>query len=820
MNRRPTRPLPQLARRVAVPLTLTLVGGSLVGTVAASPVAASPVMASPITASPITAGSPVVVSEVYGGGGNSGATYTHDFVELYNLSTAPVDLSTWRVQYFSATGTTPASTTSLVGTLAPSTHYLVQMAAGSGGTSPLPPPDATGSAALSGTSGRVVLLDATAIRDGMAYGPAATPVEGSPTPATTNTTSASRVSPCSDTDDNAVDFTVGPPSPRGSSSGSSPCVPVPPDGDPETVAEIQGAAHLSPLTGRRVNGVTGVVTARGPQGFWLQSTTPDADPATSEGLYVYTRTPPSPEPGDVVSVDGMVSEFRPGGASGNGNLTTTEVIGPTVRVLDHGQPLPAPVLLGHDRLAPAQTVEQGNPGNVENPQAPFRPDVDAIDFYESMEGMRVAIRDAQVVGPTASFGEIPVVPGKLQARHSVRSARGGVIYSGYDHPNAMRIQLDDALLAPGTMPAATVGDTIPGDTPGVLDYSFANFKLAVDTAPVLRPGHLRRERTTAARRGEVAVATFNVENLAPSDNPTKFARLATQVVQYLASPDVLALEEIQDDSGAADDGTISAGVTVARLTAAISAAGGPTYAARWVDPQDKTDGGQPGGNIRQVLLFRTDRGLSFIDRPGGDAQTATTVLRGPSGAQLSSNPGRIDPTNPAFMNSRKPLVTQFQYRGKALFVIANHFSSKGGDDPLFGRWQQPVRSSETARHAQAAVVRGFVDQLLAAEPGARVVVVGDLNDFEFSRTTDLLVGNGVTALTDLPRTLPASQRYTYIYQGNSQVLDHILLSRSLVRCGLSGRSPFRYDIVHTNSEFPDQDSDHDPQVVRLRLGGH
>ena len=201
---------------------------------------------------------------------------------------------------------------------------------------------------------------------------------------------------------------------------------------------------------------------------------------------------------------------------------------------------------------------------------------------------------------------------------------------------------------------------------------------------------------------------------------------------------------------------------------------------------------------------------------------------------LSASPGRIDPTNAAWEDSRKPLVGEFRYHGKSLFVIANHFASKGGDDPLFGRWQQPTRFSEGQRHEQAQVVRTFVDQLMAADDDARVVVLGDLNDFEFSQTADILVGSGGTALLDLPRTLAPQERYTYVYEGNSQVLDHILLSPELAGSESHGdghaygydlgrhrghRARFDYDVVHTNSEFHDQDSDHEPQVVRLDFRG-
>ena len=115
-------------------------------------------------------------------------------------------------------------------------------------------------------------------------------------------------------------------------------------------------------------------------------------------------------------------------------------------------------------------------------------------------------------------------------------------------------------------------------------------------------------------------------------------------------------------------------------------------------------------------------------------------------------------------------------------------------------------------------MRGFIDKLLAADPNARIVTLGDLNDFEFSQTTDILAGSGKTAMTDLPRTLPVNERYSYVYEGNSQILDHILLSPKLAQPWLGlGKPPFNYDIVHTNSEFPDQDSDHDPQIVRMTV---
>ncbi|MBK7610355.1 MAG: lamin tail domain-containing protein [Actinomycetales bacterium] len=761
----------------------------------------------------------VVIAEVYGGGGNSGAPLDSDFVELFNRGASPVDLTGWKVAYWSAAGTT-ASTTTLAGSLPVGGRYLVKEATGANTAAPdLPTPDATGTITMSATAGRVAVLDASgATVDLVGYGSASVFEGTGPAPAPSNTTSVARIDACVDGDQNGTEFAAGAPSPANSSSPTQTCDVAPPPNPVETISQIQGMAHRSTLAGTPVNGVAGIVTARSNSGFWMQDPVGDGDLATSEGILVFTRTAPTVTVGDAVTVDGSATEFRPGGTGGSDNLTTTEIVSPVVTIASSGNPLPAPVVIGVDRIAPPQTIDVGNPGSVENASAVVDITRDAIDFYESMEGMRVAVRDARVVGPTASFGEIPVIPG--QTASAPWSSAGGVVYGSYTSPNAMRVQLDDALIPAGSMPAADVGDTLPGDTVGVLDYSFANFKLLVTAPPSVTAGGLARESTTPQSNNQLAVATFNVENLSPSNPQVKFDRLAAQVVTNLAAPDILALEEIQDNSGPADDGVVASDLTVSRFVAAIAAAGGPAYGARWIDPQNKTDGGQPGGNIRQVFLYRLDRDLQFVDRPGGDATTAVEVTGSGRSTALSISPGRIAPTSEAWSDSRKPLAGEFRFRGETVFVVAVHFSSKGGDDPLFGRWQEPVRFTEAQRHLQAAAVRDFADTLLAADPKARLVVAGDVNDFEFSTTADLLVGSGSTALIDLPRTVTPAERWTYVFEGNSQVLDHILISPALAVAPKGAKYPaYVYDIVHTNAPFHDQDSDHDPQVVRLAIRG-
>ena len=99
----------------------------------------------------------VVISQVYGGGGNSGATLTNDYIELRNRTLTAVSLTGWSVQYAASTGTSWQKT-SLSGSIAPGGYYLVQQAAGTGGTTPLPTPDATGTIAMSASSGKVALV--------------------------------------------------------------------------------------------------------------------------------------------------------------------------------------------------------------------------------------------------------------------------------------------------------------------------------------------------------------------------------------------------------------------------------------------------------------------------------------------------------------------------------------------------------------------------------------------------------------------------------------------------------------------------------------
>jgi len=572
------------------------------------------------------------------------------------------------------------------------------------------------------------------------------------------------------------------------------------------IRDIQGAAHISPLNNQAVANVPGIVTAVRANGFYLQDPSPDTNDATSEGIFVFTSsTPPATAVvGNSVTVNGTVSEFRPG----TNGLTLTEITGPTVTLVSSGNALPAAIVLGIGGRVPITTTINTGTCNVESSCA-FNPDGDGIDFYESLEGMRVQINNAVVVGPRTDYTtnrEIPVI-GDNGANANVRTARGGIVIRSTDY-NPERIILNDWITGVSPLPAANVGDTF-ATVVGVIDYSFDNYKLQVTAMPTLVAGGLTQETTPTQTGSQFSIATFNVENLDPSDGAAKFAGLASLIVNNMQSPDIIAVEEVQDNNGATNDAVVDASTTWTTLINAITSAGGPTYQYRNINPVDDQDGGETGGNIRVGFLFRTDRGMAFVDRAGGTSTAATTVNNVSGAPQLSYSPGRIDPTNSAFNASRKPLAGEFTFGGSTLFVIANHWNSKGGDQPLYGPNQPPTLSSETQRNQQATIVRNFVANILTIDANARVVVLGDLNDFEFSNPLTTLKNGGM--LTDMIEVLSQNERYSYIYQGNSQALEHILVS--------GGLATFRrrVDVVHVNAEFATRWSDHDPLIAVFDL---
>ncbi len=581
-----------------------------------------------------------------------------------------------------------------------------------------------------------------------------------------------------------------------------------------TIAQIQGAGHRSSLVDRTVR-VTGVVTIARGTGFYLQSETPDSNPATSEAVFVTASDGAQVARGNRLTIVGRVTEARPGcGDCGPGDpafdyLSVTEIVAHSVVIESGRAQLPAPVVIGWaGRRPPAARIDSHPEGDVEDPKnQDFDPCADAIDFYESLEHMLIRVDDARAVGPTTASGEIAVVGDDGRAA-TPRTPRGGMLLRPGDS-NPERILIDDALVSES--PKVDVGARFVEPIVGVMGYSHGNFKL-FNSVPLIVEGanDLRRETLGLGDRAtnQLDIATFNVENLSAVDAAERFDGLAEIVVRSLKAPDVLVLQEVQDDSGAADDGVVTSVATLSSLAHSIAAVGGPLYEFADVAPADGADGGQPGGNIRVALMVSALRGASLVRRDGASADVANEIVVDDSRARLRFSPGRIDPANAAFVNGRKPLAAEIAFRGSRLVVIANHLRSKTADEPLFGRWQPPTLVSEAKRHAEAQVVANFVGALRAADPALAVLVAGDFNDFEFSRPLAAFESAG---LINAVSSLPVVERYTYVFAGNSQALDHVFLSGSAAQHG------FAYDVVHVNAEFHDGRSDHDPAVIRVRL---
>jgi len=344
-----------------------------------------------------------------------------------------------------------------------------------------------------------------------------------------------------------------------------------------------------------------------------------------------------------------------------------------------------------------------------------------------------------------------------------------------------------------------------------MDYDYGNFKIQVTDDVAFNSGDLLPEaELLQSEKNQIRIASYNVYNLSALDTQ-RIAYLADQIVRDLASPDVIGLQEIMDNDGSDGDKEVSADQTYQGIIEAIIRMGGPQYAYVDIDPLPETEGGIPWGNIRQGFLYRLDRGLSLVNAPAGEARTPVEILEQGGEPVLSHNPGRIDPMNPAFYSSRRPLVVGFSYQGETLFIVNNHFASKGPDKDLFGEFQPPLLESENQRIKQAQVVHDFVAELLAVDPDSKVIVLGDLNDFQFSPPLETISGD---IMLNLILTLPIEEQYTYIYEGNSQALDHILISAGLEE---NLRS---FDIVHFNCEFryDGRMSDHDVLVAMFEFG--
>ena len=560
------------------------------------------------------------------------------------------------------------------------------------------------------------------------------------------------------------------------------------------IRDIQAKKHFTNYENVAVNEITGVITHfYNGANFVIQDPNGDGDWKTSEAIIVNRASASSSfQVGDVVTVAGTVEEwFYKGYSDMKDNDLPLTRIRSTEVVKDGTAELPEPLVIGEDVFPPTQNID--NDGLTS-----FNPEEDGIDFWESLELMRVGVSDAQIVGPQ-DYGEVFVVSKK--APNNTFHKMGGILLAEDDYnPERITVTTGDNVVA-------KAGDSFAEMPVGVLGYGFGNYQIWTNPAelPAILDGGTKPEQTWIENaEDKLTVAAYNVENFSADPSHTsdeKAALIGESFVNDLNSPDIITMVEVQDNDGPITSGNSDATASYERIIKEIQEAGGPTYAWTDIAPEYNKDGGEPGGNIRVGYLYNPER-VTLSEGTKGTATQDTEWVEG----ELSLNPGRIQPF--AMPNTRKPVAAQFEFQGEQVVVIGAHLNSKGGDQGLFGQTQPPFLGSVEERIELATAINEFVAEGLAQDPDLNVIVAGDMNDFEFTPALDALKGD---ILTNKVEDVPLEDRFSYYYQGNSQVLDHLLVTNNLA-------ANTQLDMVHINALFMEQHgraSDHDPLLAQI-----
>ncbi len=562
------------------------------------------------------------------------------------------------------------------------------------------------------------------------------------------------------------------------------------------ICDIQGDGKNTPFLGEQVQ-TEGVVTAdfdnQSERGFFIQKEGCDDNASTSDGIFVYLNEMVEVvDVGDWVTVDGIAEE--------DFGLTRINTIQAGVGVVSSGHVLPPAV----DFSPPFNNLE-------------------ASSYFETRESMRVQAADTVVVGPTDARGYAFVIRagwGLDRVFHNDPAGTGEVIPISSD--GVYQIE-----------PDAQFGDQI-FNVEGVLNFTSGDFGIMLTRFPTLIRPNFQVPLTLPERSsGEMpfkvsgtslvpfSVATLNLHNLfdtvddpatedsvpSASDYQTKLKKLALTIHDGLGEPLLIAVQEAENNA------VLQALANRPEILA--------TYSYLWENSVDFR-------GIDVALLYQTER-VTVLDWEIRQGCTTVVDGLGPDGNGDVQNPvnaltcdtngdGELDGNR---LFSREPLLAHVEVcegicgEGGAVrdvWVIAVHLKSKTEDS-------KTVAYTLPRRLAQAQFVAGLYAEVVGSEPGAEVIVLGDFNDYFDSQTLSLLTGAGLTNL--MPR-VPHAEAYTYIFQGVSQIIDHVLVSPNLVSPSGMGLFP---TIVHLNANFPvsweGDDSvprratDHDPVVVRF-----
>ena len=550
-----------------------------------------------------------------------------------------------------------------------------------------------------------------------------------------------------------------------------------------SISAIQGAGLVSPQLGNAV-AARGVVTGdfQGSTqlgGFFMQQAVPGADPDTSEGIFVFAPDGADVAVGDYVQVLGTVAEFGGSGITATnsitqlGSVTSVAICGTTT--------LPAAVAIS----LPVTT---------------------ATDL-EKYEGMLVKFTDTLSVTEVfnlGKFGEVVLSAGGRQFNPTNGNGTATRVQN-----QLARIILDDAsskqnpapipyLSAGDTSGTRRVGDTVQNLT-GILSYGFNAYRIQPTSTPIFVASNAR-SATPPAVTGTLKVASFNVLNYFTTlgsrgaNNAAEFTRQRAKIVEAIVAidADVLGLTEIENN----------ANVAINDLVNAINTRMGTTTYAPLL-------AGSVGADQIKV---------DAIYKPARVHKLGNPVL--PTGAELVPFSGSN--------SNRPPLAQRFAAvsNGGNFWFVINHFKSKGSC-PTSGDIDAGQGCWNLLRTQQATALNGFVNKLRASSNENDVLMMGDFNSY---LREDPIKTLGTAGHESLLERLPAANRYSYVFNGETGALDQAHASDSLKTqvtdvnvWHINSDEPI---VLDYNTEFKTDDryaptpfraSDHDPVIVGLTL---
>ena len=569
----------------------------------------------------------------------------------------------------------------------------------------------------------------------------------------------------------------------------------------KNIGEVQGESHQSPLVGKEVVINNVVVTKTDKTGFYVQDKVSDNNPRTSDAVYVASKD--KVESGDLLKVQGTVKEgymeeysVKPGQTFKKpaGSLTVTQIINATI------------TKLGKADLPKALNISEKMPKDiVDNTPTKYNPETEALDYWESLEGMLVEVTKPKVTGPQYK-GDIYVLPGDYKGQ-KLNNIGGVNLRPGVQNTEVLPITVGNSFVAKAK-------DYFNENITGVVTYKNKTYKIdPIDPNALkglLQDGGLTREVSKIyPSEDKLTIASYNIENFSANNNghdetpEEKVDKIANSFIKEVHSPDIITLIEVQDNNGGVNDGTVDGVKSGEKLAQRIKSLGGPDYKYTEIAPVDGKDGGKPGANIRVAYLYNPKR-VTLIGKEKGGSEEAARFVNG----HLEKNPARIDPKSVHFEKVRKSLAAEFEFKGERIVVIANHLKSKLGDDAIYGSNQPSVENTKAKRIEEAKILNAFIKEGLRQNPNLKFVLTGDFNDFEFSDSVKTIVGN---ELVNLMAEHEQGDRYSYFYRGSNQSLDNILISKNI-------KDKVVFSPVHINASFMEEHgraSDHDPVVVQI-----